>query len=254
MPAEKALVAPERAWVLRGDRGVTYSAAPPPRADIVAGQWWPADYDGPPLVSIDADIAAAWASASATRMTVNVLGRDIDGEDRQSRAIDWSTLDINFTMIFSPGVLEAAPQTFLATVRVAAEAEDGIERAVTDALRQRHRDPRRATRWIPSTTLQSIGIGRARHGADHAAGRRAGAGRGAVAAGHRRRIYDAVVLKVLGATARRCPEGLPGRIRPARPRSTAAIAGAVGTLTAWALLVHVMRVDLPAVGAAGARP
>ena len=50
---------PEGAWILRGDRGLTFAADLPPANRIVAGQWWPADYRGPPLVSIDVDAATA---------------------------------------------------------------------------------------------------------------------------------------------------------------------------------------------------
>ena len=48
---------PEGAWFLRGERGVTYSAALPEGSDLVAGTWWPTDYRGPPLVSLDAEAA-----------------------------------------------------------------------------------------------------------------------------------------------------------------------------------------------------
>ena len=103
--------------VLRGDRGVTYPGPPPENAEITAGQWWPADYKGNPLVSIYADIAAAFGIGLGDTLTVNVLGRDITAEVASIRAIDFSTMNINFTIISLPGMLEGAPQTFLATVR-----------------------------------------------------------------------------------------------------------------------------------------
>jgi putative ABC transport system permease protein len=65
---------------------------------------------------------------------------------------------------------------------------------------------------------------------------------GAVAAGHQRRVFDAVVLKVLGATRRTVAQaflleyGLLGLV-------TAAIAAAVGTLAAWLVLTRIMRAD-----------
>ena len=65
---------------------------------------------------------------------------------------------------------------------------------------------------------------------------------GAIAAGHRRRVYDSVVLKVLGATRRDVLQaflleyGLLGVL-------TAIIAGLIGTLTAWAVLTQVMDAD-----------
>ena len=60
LPGASELTIPgEIAWVFRGDRGLTWSREPPDNADIVAGEWWPADHDGPPLVSLDADVGQA---------------------------------------------------------------------------------------------------------------------------------------------------------------------------------------------------
>ena len=57
IPVDQAPVAPEAQWALRSDRGLTYAAALPEGSRLVAGQWWPADYHGPPLVSFDAELA-----------------------------------------------------------------------------------------------------------------------------------------------------------------------------------------------------
>ena len=43
-------------WVLNGDRGLTFADRKPEEASLVEGDWWPADYAGPPLVSVAAEI------------------------------------------------------------------------------------------------------------------------------------------------------------------------------------------------------
>src|SRR6185295_7877582 len=111
-------------WVTRSDRGVTYAATPPEGAKIVAGAWWPKDYRGPPLVSFDAEAAKGMGIGVGDTLTVNVLGREIDARIANLRQIEWSTLDVNFTIILSPGVLETAPQTHVAAVTTTPEAED----------------------------------------------------------------------------------------------------------------------------------
>ncbi len=78
VPAEQAQTTPETAWALRGDRGLTYAATPPEGTRLVAGAWWSADYDGPPLVSFDAGLAKGWGVGVGDTIRVNVLGRDID--------------------------------------------------------------------------------------------------------------------------------------------------------------------------------
>ena len=61
VPADQVKATPETRWALSGDRSLTYAATPPSGTHIVAGQWWPSDYDGPPLVSFDAGLAAGLA-------------------------------------------------------------------------------------------------------------------------------------------------------------------------------------------------
>ena len=65
---------PDVAWVLRGDRGLTYGREAPEGGEIVEGTWWAPDYQGPPLVSFDAEIAAGLDIGIGDTVTVNVLG------------------------------------------------------------------------------------------------------------------------------------------------------------------------------------
>ena len=107
---------PEGAWILRGDRGLTFARNLPPANRIVAGQWWPKNYRGPPLISIDADAATALDLKVGDTLTVTVLGRPIEARIASLREIDWRSLGFNFAIIFAPGALEAAPFTLMATV------------------------------------------------------------------------------------------------------------------------------------------
>ncbi|MFK5047890.1 hypothetical protein ACI4CD_29715, partial [Klebsiella pneumoniae] len=62
----------------------------------------------------------------------NVLGREMEATIASLRKLDWTSFSLNFVLIFSPGVLEAAPHTHIATVKADPAAEDAIFRAVTD--------------------------------------------------------------------------------------------------------------------------
>ncbi len=134
VPVEQANVTPETAWALKGDRGLTYAAAPPEHTRLVAGHWWPENYDGPPLVSFDAGLAKGWHVGIGDTIRVNVLGRDIDLRVASLRDIAWQSLSINFFMVASPGMLSHAPHTHIATVRVDPAHEAALLRSVTDAL------------------------------------------------------------------------------------------------------------------------
>src|SRR5204862_3581641 len=62
--AEELKAAPNTSWVLQSDRGITYSAEIPAGSPVVAGEWWKADYQGPPLVSFENKIAEGLALKS----------------------------------------------------------------------------------------------------------------------------------------------------------------------------------------------
>jgi putative ABC transport system permease protein len=199
VPAEQAVTSPETAWALRGDRGLTYAATPPEGTSLVAGTWWPAGYDGPPLVSFDANMAKGWHVGIGDIVRVSVLGRDIDLKVANLRNIAWQSLSINFFMVASPGLLAHAPHTHIATVRIAGAGQGDLLRAVTDALPNvtgiRVEDVLSAIAGLLNQVAAALTV-------TGALTLLAGIFVliGAVAAGQRRRIQEAVILKTLGAT------------------------------------------------------
>ncbi|HXG98845.1 MAG TPA: FtsX-like permease family protein [Sphingomicrobium sp.] len=126
---------PEGAWILRGDRGLTFADELPPANRIVAGEWWPADYRGPPLVSIDVDAATALGLKIGDTLTVGVLGRPIEARIASFRQIDWRSMGFNFAMVFAPGAIDSAPYTLMATIAPgAAKSTAGFERRLVEEL------------------------------------------------------------------------------------------------------------------------
>ena len=241
VPAERAQVKPEARWAISNERGLTYAARPPKGSRIVAGKWWPADYRGPTLVSLDADIAQGMGLAVGDTLTVNVLGREVTATIANLREIDWTSLGINFVLVFSPGILDGAPQMNIATARTPPGEEAALERAVTDRFSNVSAIAVRDALEAVSGIVAAIAAGlRAVAAITLASGTLVLAG--AVAAGHRRRVYEAVVLKVLGATRADITRvflieyGLIGL-------ATAAVAAALGTLAGWLVLTRVMHQD-----------
>jgi putative ABC transport system permease protein len=199
VPAEQVSATPETAWALRGDRGLTYAAHPPEGARLAAGEWWPADYAGPPLVSFDAQLARGWGVGVGDTITVNVLGRDITLKIASLREIAWRGLGITYVLIASPGLLSAAPHTHIATMRNDVAQEATLLRLLTD------RFPNVSGIRVRDALDQVVGLlEKIGFALSAVAGITLLAGllvlAGAVAAGQRRRIRDAVVLKTIGAT------------------------------------------------------
>ena len=199
VPVEQMQVSPETQWALRGDRGLTYAATLPEGTRLSAGKWWPADYAGKPLVSFDAGLAKGWGVGLGDVIRVNVLGRDFDLTVASLRDIAWRSLSINYAMVASPGFLEGAPHTFIATVRVPQAEQAALLRSVTDALPNvtgiRVEDVLQAVAALIdriATALTATGSLTLLSGALVLVG--------AVAAGQSRRMRDAVILKTLGAS------------------------------------------------------
>jgi len=238
VPVEQAKVTADARWTVQSERGLTYSAAVPRGSRVVAGQWWGADYRGPPLVSMDADIARGLGLALGDTVTVDVLGHDMTARLTSLRAIDWGSLGINFVMVFSPGSLDDAPQTFIATARATPAAEIPLERAVAAQFPNVSAIPVRDVLAQLGEIVGAIAmVLRAISGVALVSGVLVLAG--AVAAGQQRRIYEAVLLKVLGATRRDI--ALAFMIEYALlGLATAAVAAGIGTLAAYFVLTRAM--------------
>jgi putative ABC transport system permease protein len=197
-------VPPEGAWVLRGDRGLTYSATIPENATLSQGEWWPEDYDGEPLVSFSADEAREIGLEIGDTVTVNVLGRNVTARIANFREVQWESMGINFVMVFSPNTFAGAPHSWLATLSVegATAADESrilnvVTRAYPTVTTVRVKDALDVVNRIVAQLGTAI-----RAAASVALIASVLVLAGALAAGNRARIHDAVVLKTLGATRR----------------------------------------------------
>ena len=234
---QQAMVGDEHAWLIRGDRGLSYAAVPPDSSGV-AGDWWPEDYIGPPLLSVDVDVIDAFDLELGDTITLNVLGREITAEVRHVRRVEWQGMQLNFALLLSPEPLRRAPHSYVATVSATPEAEVRIERLLA--------------REFPQVTVVRVreALGRVAElmGSIATAARAVGAITllsgalvlaGAVAAGHQRRTYESVVLKVLGVRRRdvalihAAEFALLGLV-------TGVIAAAAGTVTAWGVTTRVL--------------
>jgi putative ABC transport system permease protein len=228
-------------WVLQSDRGLTYTGVIPNGSKIVEGEWWGKDYSGPPLVSMEKKIADGLKLKIGDEIVVNVLGRDIPAKIANLRNIDWQGLGINFVLVFSPNAFKGAPLTHVATLTEAhpdAAGDARIIKQVADAFPMvtsvRVREALEtigtvvtnlvlAIRGASAVTLVSaiLVLG------------------GALAAGHRHRVYDAVILKTLGATR--------GRLLGAYALeylmigfATAIFGVIAGSVAAWLIVTRIM--------------
>lgn len=197
-------VPPEGAWVLRGDRGITYSDEQPENSTLVEGEWWPQGYAGEPLVSFTAQEGRELGLALGDTITVNVLGRPVTARIASFRQVEWESLAMNFVMVFSPNTFAGAPHAWLATL-TAPGASTADEARILNAVTRnfptvttlRVKDALEVVNELLSQLATAI-----RAAAAVALQASVLVLSGALAAGNRARVHDAVVLKTLGATRR----------------------------------------------------
>ena len=225
-------------WVIRGDRGITYAAVPGPKTKITAGTFWPADYSGDPQISFATEEAIEMGLKLGDMITVNILGRDLTAKVTSFRDVDFSNAGMGFVMTLNPTALAGAPHTHITTVYAPPEAEAAILKDVTKtwpnitAIRIREAVDRvaealsaiaTATAWAAVGTLVTGFVVLI----------------GAAAAGERARIYEAAILKTLGATRGTVLASFA--LRSALMGAAAGIVAVVaGGLSGWAVMTFVM--------------
>lgn len=206
VPAAQALMDKSESWLLQNDRGFTYESILPAHSEITSGEWWPADYQGPPLISVVEDVQRGFGVGPGDKITVNILGRDITATIANTRSVNWMNMTINFAITFAPGTLEAAPHSWLATVVAAPHQETNIQRNIGTEF----------------PNISMIRLSDAVNAAGSILGNMATAVRitamvavvtgifvlaGSLAASRMQRLYDVVILKVLGVKRRTLVEG-----------------------------------------------
>lgn len=244
--AEKALIDRREEWVIRADRGFTYTDQLPAHSRITQGQWWPAGTNtrlagAEPMVSISTDVQRAFGIGVGDRLTVNIMGVEITARVANVREVSWTSFTMNFAVTFAPGPLDLAPANMLATAVVPQEREAALQaeiaRDMPNVTSVRVRDALATAARLLSGVLLAVRLTGA---VTLLAGMLVLAG--AMAAARQRQLQDAVVLKVLGATRAHLRRvflieyaclGL----------ATAAIAGAIGTVAGFGIIHGIM--DLP---------
>ena len=190
---------PEGAWVLNGDRGLTYSAEIPKGSELTEGKWWPADYQGPALVSLETEVASTLGIGVGDSLTISLLGVEVPAKIASLRTVKWDNFGLNYVMVFSPGSLDKAPHNMVATLTVSDDAEKKLAKSIPPAF--------------PSSSLIEVGevtaqittlLTQMAQAIAAAASIAILAGIavlvGAIAAARASRIYDSVIMKMLGST------------------------------------------------------
>jgi putative ABC transport system permease protein len=226
-------------WYLTREYVLTFLADLPKDNEVIKGEWWkPGQRFPKPLVSIEEDAAKNLGLDLGSTVEFEIQGTIVAAEVSSIRKVEWGNFSTNFYMIFSPGSLDGAPFTYVATVRVPPDQEIPVQQAVVAAF--------------PNVT--AINIGDVLDSFARILDRLALAIRAiavfcilagalvmaaALAATRYRRLYESVVLKALGAT-----RGLVAQAFAVEYALLGAAAGVIGTalasLLSWAVLKFIL--------------
>ncbi|MBI5854732.1 MAG: ABC transporter permease [Nitrospirae bacterium] len=227
-----------KAWYLTREYVLTVLDALPKDNVVVKGAWWPpASRPAKPLVSVEEDAAKSLGLDVGSTVTLEIQGATMTAEVSSIRKVDWGNFSTNFYMILSPGSLDGAPFTYVATVRVPPQDEVPLQQAVVasfpnvtainigDVLDSFTRILDRLSLAIQAVALFCVVTGGLVMGA-------------ALAATRYRRLYESVILKALGAT-----RGLIARSFAIEYLLVGTVAGLIGvglaSALAWAVLRYV---------------
>jgi putative ABC transport system permease protein len=229
-------------WYRTREYVLTWAAEPPGRDTIVAGRWWtPEEATREPLISVEEDVARQLGVGLGDSLTFNIQGVPLSARVHSLRRVDWRTFNASFFVIFSPGALEGAPATHIATARVRPEDEDRVQSAVVAALPNVSAIAIREVRQRAANIVDQIAFAiRLLAGFTIVVGLIVLVG--ALTATRYQRLYQSVILKALGAT-----RGVVARVFAVEYALLGVLAGVGGTalaaVLAWAILRFVL--DVP---------
>jgi putative ABC transport system permease protein len=226
----------EEVWYLSREYVLTWAAVPPPENPVVAGRWWSTEEAArEPLISVEEEIAKNLGVTIGSTLGFDIQGVTVTARVFNLRRVEWQTFNTNFFVIFSPGALDGAPTTWLATARVPPSDELGVQSAVTAAFPNVTAIPIREVLERIAGVLDQIALAiRLLASVSIATGLIVTAG--ALGVSRHQRLYQSVILKALGAT-----RGLVARVFAVEYALLGAAAGLGGTALAAALAWGVLR-------------
>ena len=104
-------------WVIESDRRSSWADEVPEDNPLTEGKWWDLNKPDQLQISLDAEVAKNLNIKLGDVFTLNIYGREIEGEIVNFRAVDYRDLSINFAMLFNPQFANNIPHEYLATAK-----------------------------------------------------------------------------------------------------------------------------------------
>jgi putative ABC transport system permease protein len=108
----------EGGWFANREANLSWSAELSASNEIIEGEWWAEDYAGPPLASIEEEVAMETGLVIGDVLTYQIAGRDVDMTIASIRKVNWDSFEPNFFLVLSPGALDGMPTTYISSLRI----------------------------------------------------------------------------------------------------------------------------------------
>lgn len=172
---------------------------------VVAGAWWTAADRGKPLLSVEEGIAKTLGLRLGDTLTYQVAGREFGARVTSLRKVDWDSFHVNFFVVAPPGVLEDFPASYITSFYLPPGSEATLNEMVrafpnftvidvAALMAQVRAIMERVTGAVEFVFLFTLGAGLMALYA-------------AIAATREERIYEAAILRTLGASRRQLALG-----------------------------------------------
>ena len=104
-------------WVISRERRSSWVDSPPVDNPIIDGSWWDLTKPDRLQISLDAKVAKDLNIKLGDTFTLNIYGREIEGDIVNFRLVNYRDLSINFAMLFNPQYANTIPHEYLATAK-----------------------------------------------------------------------------------------------------------------------------------------
>ena len=131
IPIEEIVTESNRsAWVVRGDRRISWSEKPKLDNPIVEGEWWEPGNEDEMFISMDSRAAYDLGMKINDKITLNLLGRDVTGIVKNFREVDYRDISINFAIIINKAFANKLPYEYVGTLKSELPSSEILEAVV----------------------------------------------------------------------------------------------------------------------------
>jgi putative ABC transport system permease protein len=239
-PASSAHYTDDRAKrLVDREFNLSYASHMQPDNVIVAGRWWSEADRGKPLFSVEEGIAQTLGIKLGDKLDYEIAGRRLEGEVASLRKVEWDSFRVNFFVVAPPGVLESHPASYVTSFHLAPDRSALMDRLVqrfpnflvidvAAVLSQVQRIMDQVVKAVEFVFLFGLLAGMAVLFA-------------AISATHDERVFDAAIMRTVGATGRQMLSAHAAEF--AAIGALSGLLAAIGaSLSGWVLATRVLTV------------